>query len=73
MHEKNNKNIKALGLTEQIENIKSYALSSVLCDTLDNPVAMQEKALLQPWRGRITSRMYVTTAVHCACVNKLTP
>ena len=45
------------GLTEQIENIKSYGLSSVLCDTLDNPVAMQEKALLQPWEGRINNRM----------------
>ena len=47
-------------LIEQIENIKSYGLSSVLCDTLDNPVVMQEKALLQPWRGRISNRMYVT-------------
>ena len=63
---KNNKNINALDLTEQIENIKSYGLSSVLCDTLDNPVAMQEKALLQPWEGRINNRMYVTQPQYTA-------
>ena len=39
--------------SDQREQIDGYTLASALCDTMNNPTSVIEKALLQPWSGRM--------------------
>ena len=58
-------------MTEQVANIKQYTLASVLCDAMDAPVLMQEKALLQPWEGRITNAMEAILNPSMPIINRI--
>ena len=45
-------------ILEQIAEIDKYTLARALCDAMDNPTSVSEKAMLQRWDGQMKKSTY---------------